>query len=54
MPAGGIRLAEEVAAFEKRWIEAALADAGGVKALAARRLGIGKDQMKYLCRKHNL
>jgi len=54
MPAKGIRLAEEVAAFEKRWIEAALADAGGVKAQAAKRLGIGKDQMKYLCRKHNL
>jgi len=50
----GIRLEKEVAAYERRWIEAALARAGGVKAQAARLLGLNKDKMKYLCRKHNL
>jgi DNA-binding NtrC family response regulator len=54
LPSQGIRLEKEVAAYERRWIEAALARAGGVKAQAARLLGLNKDKMKYLCRKHHL
>jgi DNA-binding NtrC family response regulator len=54
LPASGIHLADEVHAFEKRWVEAALAKAGGVKVEAARLLGLNKDKMKYLCRKHGL
>lgn len=54
LPAQGIRLEEEVAAYEQRWLEAALSQAQGVKAQAARLLGLNKDRMKYLCRKYNL
>ena len=53
-PPHGIRLDEQLAAYERHWIEAALARAGGVKAQAARLLGLNKDKMKYLCRKHHL
>jgi len=31
-----------------------LTQAEGVKAQAARLLGVNKDRMKYLCRKHGL
>jgi DNA-binding NtrC family response regulator len=54
LPSTGIHLVEEVNNFERQWIEAALSQAEGVKAQAARLLGLGKDQMKYLCRKHKL
>lgn len=54
LPAQGIQLEQEVAAYERRWLESALAQAEGVKARAARLLGLNKDRMKYLCRKHNL
>jgi len=54
IPAGGVRLLEELAVYERRWLEAALSQAGGVKIQAAGLLGLGKDQMKYLCRKHKL
>ncbi len=54
LPPSGIRLQEAMASYERRWLEAALAQANGVKAQAARLLGVNKDQMKYLCRKHNL
>ncbi len=54
LPAAGIRLQEVMAAYERRWLEAALAQAKGVKAQAAKLLGVNKDQMKYLCRKHSL
>ncbi len=54
LPSTGIHLLEEVNNFERQWLEAALAQSDGVKAQAARLLGLGKDQMKYLCRKHRL
>ncbi len=54
LPASGFRLKQEVAAYERHWIEAALAQAGGVKTQAARLLGINKDKLKYLCRKYEL
>jgi DNA-binding NtrC family response regulator len=54
IPASGMRLEEEVENFEKRWVEAALAQTDGVKAQAAKLLGVNKDKMKYLCRKHDL
>jgi DNA-binding NtrC family response regulator len=54
LPVGGFRLEQEVAAYERRWIETALAQAGGVKAQAAKLLGINKDKLKYLCRKYEL
>jgi DNA-binding NtrC family response regulator len=54
IPSGGLRLEQEVAAYEKRWVEAALAQAGGIKAQAARMLGLNKEKMKYLCRKYEL
>ncbi len=37
------------ATSEKKWVEAAIAQAGGVKIQAARLLGVNKDSMKYLC-----
>jgi two-component system NtrC family response regulator len=40
--------------FEKRLLRDAIAAAGGVKAEAARRLGLDANQIKYLCRKFDL
>jgi len=54
LPAAGFDLEGELAAFEKKWIEAALAQSDGVKSHAAKLLGVNKDRMKYLCRKHDL
>jgi DNA-binding NtrC family response regulator len=54
IPASGFRLEEEVENYEKRWVEAAMAQAGGVKTQAAKLLGVNKDKLKYLCRKHDL
>ncbi len=54
LPPSGIKLDEEVSAFEKQWIELAIAQADGVKAHAARLLGLNKEKMKYLCRKYSL
>ena len=46
--------ARAVAEFEKKLIADAIAQAGGVKARAARSLGLDPNQIKYLCRKHGL
>jgi DNA-binding NtrC family response regulator len=54
LPASGIRLEEEVKAFEKRWVETALEKTKGVKVEAAHLLGLNKDKLKYLCRKHGI
>lgn len=54
LPPSGFHLEEEVGAFERRCLEAALAEANGVKAQAAQRLGVNRDKMKYLCRKYSL
>ncbi len=52
--AGPISLPREVERFESQLLQRALARADGVKAEAARFLGIDKNQMMYLCRKHHL
>jgi DNA-binding NtrC family response regulator len=49
-----IDFASAVEAFEKRLLSEAIAAAGGVKAEAARRLGLDANQIKYLCRKFGL
>jgi DNA-binding NtrC family response regulator len=54
LPPSGFDLEAELATYEKKWIEAALAQCDGVKTKAARLLGVNKDRMKYLCRKHSL
>jgi DNA-binding NtrC family response regulator len=54
LPPQGIQLDSEIEAFERRWLETALSQAGGVKAQAARLLGLNKNRMDYLCRKHKL
>jgi transcriptional regulator with GAF, ATPase, and Fis domain len=40
--------------FERTLLKDAIAAAGGVKAEAARRLGLDANQIKYLCRKYGL
>jgi two-component system response regulator AtoC len=45
---------EAVLEFERRLLSDAIAAAGGVKARAARALGLDANQIKYLCRKHGL
>ena len=40
--------------FERGLLSEAIAAAGGVKAEAARRLGLDANQIKYLCRKYGL
>ena len=46
--------ASAVEDFERRLLTDAIAAAGGVKAEAARRLGLDANQIKYLCRKFGL
>jgi DNA-binding NtrC family response regulator len=46
--------AKAVEEFEKRLLADTIASAAGVKAEAARRLGLDSNQIKYLCRKHGL
>ena len=50
----GIDLDKELSTYERQWLEIALTQAEGVKAQAARLLGLNKDRMKYLCRKYGL
>ena len=45
---------EAVSDFERKVLADAIAQAGGVKAEAARRLGLDANQIKYLCRKYDL
>jgi DNA-binding NtrC family response regulator len=54
IPSAGINLVKEIDAFERRWLESALSQCGGVKAAAARLLGVDRNRMNYLCRKHSL
>jgi transcriptional regulator with GAF, ATPase, and Fis domain len=53
-PAAPADFASAVEAFERRLLSEAIAAAGGIKAEAARRLGLDANQIKYLCRKHGL
>jgi DNA-binding NtrC family response regulator len=46
--------AKAVTEFERKLLADTIAQAGGVKAEAARRLGLDSNQIKYLCRKHGL
>ena len=46
--------AEAVADFERRLLQDTIAEEGGVKARAARRLGLDANQIKYLCRKYGI
>ena len=54
LPSGGIKLNQELDAFERQWIETALAQANQVKSEAARLLGVDRNRINYLCRKHDL
>jgi DNA-binding NtrC family response regulator len=54
VPPEGINLEEETAAYERRWLEAALAQANRDTAQAARLLGVDRKRIYYLRRKHNL
>ncbi|MGH9317370.1 MAG: sigma-54-dependent transcriptional regulator [Thermoanaerobaculia bacterium] len=49
-----VSFAKAVEQFERELLSEAIARAGGVKAEAARRLGLDANQIKYLCRKHGL
>jgi DNA-binding NtrC family response regulator len=46
--------ASAVAEFERRLLADTIAEEGGVKARAAKRLGLDGNQIKYLCRKYRL
>jgi DNA-binding NtrC family response regulator len=54
IPPDGLKMEEEIARFERELLEAALAQAEGIKTRAAKLLGLSKEQMKYLCRKHGV
>jgi DNA-binding NtrC family response regulator len=49
-----VAFAQAVADFERRLLAETIAKEGGVKARAARRLGLDGNQIKYLCRKYGL
>jgi DNA-binding NtrC family response regulator len=50
----GLPFARAVEEFERRLLADAIAQAGGVKAEAARRMGLDANQIKYLCRKYGI
>ena len=54
IPPDGLKMDEEMARFEHELLQSALLQAGGVKTKAAKLLGLSKEQMKYLCRKHGV
>jgi DNA-binding NtrC family response regulator len=54
IPEEGILWQSQVESFERGLLEQALGLCDGRKVAAARRLGLKKDQMKYLCRKYGL
>jgi len=54
LPSGGIKLNEELDAFERQWVETALAQANQIKSEAARLLGVDRNRINYLCRKYDL
>jgi two-component system response regulator PilR (NtrC family) len=54
IPEEGFRLEEYLARHERDLLRGALQKAAGVKTQAARLLGVNKDRMRYLCRKHDL
>jgi DNA-binding NtrC family response regulator len=53
-PAVSPHFAKAVEDFERGLLSDAIRDSGGVKAEAARRLGLDGNQIKYLCRKYGL
>ena len=53
-PPPALPLHDAVDRFEREMLVAAISAALGVKAKAARSLGLDPNQMKYLCRKHGL
>ena len=53
-PSGGISLDRELDVFEKRWVQEALQRAKNHKVEAARLLGVDRNRISYLCRKHSL
>jgi DNA-binding NtrC family response regulator len=54
LPADGIDLDKELEAFERRWLQEALQHAKQAKSEAARLLGVDRNRLNYLCRKHGL
>jgi DNA-binding NtrC family response regulator len=53
-PHGPQSFAKAVEEFERKLLTDAIAESGGVKAEAARRLGLDTNQIKYLCRKYGI
>ena len=53
-PHGPHSFAKAVEDFERKLLTDAIAESGGVKAEAARRLGLDGNQIKYLCRKYGI
>jgi len=53
-PEAGKPFARAVEDFERKLLADAIRESGGVKAEAARRLGLDNNQIKYLCRKYQL
>jgi DNA-binding NtrC family response regulator len=53
-PQGPLSFSKAVEDFERKLLTEAIAESGGVKAEAARRLGLDSNQIKYLCRKYGI
>jgi transcriptional regulator with GAF, ATPase, and Fis domain len=53
-PRGPLSFSKAVEDFERKLLTEAIAESGGVKAEAARRLGLDSNQIKYLCRKYGI
>ncbi len=53
-PQGALSFAKAVEDFERKLLTDAIGESGGVKAEAARRLGLDSNQIKYLCRKYGI
>jgi two-component system response regulator PilR (NtrC family) len=54
IPPDGIELDKELGATERRWVQEAMQQSKRVKTEAARLLGVDRNRLNYLCRKHGL
>jgi transcriptional regulator with GAF, ATPase, and Fis domain len=53
-PQAGVSFEKAVEDFDRRLLTYAIAQAGGVKAEAARRLGLDANKINYFCRKYGI
>lgn len=54
LPSSGVKLGDEIEAYERKLLETALQQSDGDKTAAAKLLGVDRNRINYLTRKHGL